>query len=108
MFRTLSLTLGEDQFDLDRAVLQRRDLPARVFTGMDLDELVDHQGGLRRGLEPNPSATSARYLRMENSAPARDLSCEFAKVSGKGWRRQLNAGRLLYVISFFLPWFVTA
>jgi hypothetical protein len=95
-------------FDLDHAVLQwRRDFAReRVFTGTDLDELEDHlRAAYDVELELNPSLPPARAFTyaVENLGTRGDLSCEFAKVSGKGWRRLLNAGRLLYVGAFFLP-----
>lgn len=95
-------------FDLDLAVLQwRRDFArARVFTGTDLDELEDHlRAAYDVELDLNPALAPARAFTyaVENLGTRGDLSGEFAKVSGKGRRRLLNAGRLLYIGSFFLP-----
>lgn len=95
-------------FDLDLAVLQwRRDFAReRVFAVRDLDELEDHlRAAYDVELDLNPSLAPARAFAraMENLGTRRDLSSEFAKVSGKGWRRLLNAGRMLYVGAFFLP-----
>lgn len=95
-------------FDLDGAVREwRREFAnERSFSRHDLDELEDHlRAAYEVELVLNPAAAPARAFAgaCETLGTAGALSEEFAKVGGRTWRRVLNAGWLLFAVSFFLP-----
>lgn len=95
-------------FDLDDAVREwRREFTReRTFSVSDLDELEDHlRAAFEVELDLDPGLTPARAFTYasENLGAATALSGEFAKVEGKGWRRLVRTGRLLFLVSFFLP-----
>lgn len=95
-------------FDLDGAVhaWRREFARERSFATNDLDELEDHlRAAYEVELDLNPALTPARAFAhaCETLGTVDTLSSEFAKVEGKGWRRLLRAGWLVYAIAFFLP-----
>lgn len=95
-------------FDLDGAVhaWRREFARERSFATSDLDELEDHlRAAYDVELDLNPGLAPARAFAhaCETLGTVDTLSCEFAKVEGKGWRRLLRAGWLVYAVAFFLP-----
>lgn len=95
-------------FDLDGAVhgWRRQFARERSFSVRDLDELEDHLRAayeVELDLDPGLAPAKAFAYACENLGAATDLSCEFAKVEGKGWRRLVRTGWAMYVLAFFLP-----
>ncbi|MCG6989840.1 MAG: hypothetical protein LJF06_16895 [Gemmatimonadetes bacterium] len=95
-------------FDLDGAVQawRRQFARERSFATRDLDELEDHlRAAYEVELDLSPGLAPARAFAhaCETLGTVDTLSREFAKVEGKGWRRLLRAGWLVYAIAFFLP-----
>jgi hypothetical protein len=95
-------------FDLDDAVhaWRREFARERSFATSDLDELEDHlRAAYEVELDLNPGLVPSRAFAhaCETLGAPTALSGEFAKVEGKGWRRLLRAGWLVYAIAFFLP-----
>jgi len=95
-------------FEMEAAVREwRRGFATeRGFSRHDLDELEDHlRAAYEVELVLNPALAPEHAFRgaCETLGSATALSKEFAKVGGRGWRRLLKAGWLLFAVSFFLP-----
>lgn len=95
-------------FDLDGAVREWRQGFARerAFTACDLDELEDHLRAaydVELDLNPSLAPRDAFHQACSLMGSPDALSAEFDKVGGRGWRKILTAGWVVFAISFFLP-----
>jgi hypothetical protein len=95
-------------FDLERAVgdWRRGFAKERSFSRYDLDELEDHLRAayeVELVLDPDVAPDKAFSDACDTLGSPGTVSEEFAKVQGRGWRRTLTAGWLLFAASFFLP-----
>lgn len=95
-------------FDLDEAVgdWRRTFARARSFSRWDLDELEDHLRAayeVELVLDPDLEPERAFGYAVATLGTPTELSVEFAKVEGRGWRRLVRVGWLVFAISFFLP-----
>lgn len=95
-------------FDLERAVVdwRRGFAKERSFTRYDLDELEDHLRAayeVELSLNPGLAPDRAFGYACEALGSPSAISEEFAKVGGRGWRRTVAAGWLVFATSFFLP-----
>lgn len=93
-------------FDLDTAVRSWRGTlrSERTLSADQLDELEDHirsthSSLVEAGLRPGEAWAYAR----EVMGTSRELTAEFRKVEGSGWRWFLRAGWAMFLVAFLLP-----
>ncbi|MFQ5705008.1 MAG: permease prefix domain 1-containing protein [Gemmatimonadales bacterium] len=93
-------------FELESAIRtwRREFRQQQALTDKALDELEDHlRSDYEAHMATGLSSEEAFALSRERLGQPSELSPEFKKVEGRGWRRLIIAGWSLFAISFFLP-----